>query len=690
MRPNSRCGFCVKVNDHCASARAWQSAVGASCTGPATESASAEPAMRAASAPPSKTNEHGVSKALDAAVGIDGTGPSDGPARPACRLAPPALAGRRGPDTPRCRAGATTGARGAERWGAPGGFGSIVPPILAPAWPVPPLRPPLAPCRRPAPRESGPRGPRSPLRPRPRMVRGSGMAIVRVPGGGLGGIRPRRIGPAARAHRHGQDLCGLARAARPRVARLRGQCATARRALDHAAACAGERHRACARTRRTRAAAALDGRRAHRRHRGCRARTPGEAAAQRARHHAREPVAAAVARRLARALRPPRRRGRRRVARAPGKQARRAGRARARAPAQPAQPASGLGTVGDAGQSRRGARRTGRTARRAARAHRARPGAQARGDRHARPADDRALPVGGTHRPQAAAGGRRARSSAPAPRSCSPTCARRRRSGTRRCSKRGRTGRARSRCITARSSATCATGSRRACATASCARSCARRASTSASTSRRSTRCLQIGSPKGVARLLQRAGRSGHRPGEISRVTVLPTHALELVEAAAARDAARGRDGRAAPAAAADRSTCSCSTSSPARWAAASRPTRCATKCAARVPTRTLVRRGLALGARLRHARRSQPQRLPRVPARGDRRGRHRARARRGHRTAAPHVDRHDRLRSEHHGAHAQRRRARPRRGVVRRAAHARATPSSSPVACSSSCACAR
>jgi len=49
---------------------------------------------------------------------------------------------------------------------------------------------------------------------------------------------------------------------------------------------------------------------------------------------------------------------------------------------------------------------------------------------------------------------------------------------------------------------------------------------------------LQIGSPKGVARLLQRAGRSGHRPGEISRVTVVPTHALELVEAAAAREAA--------------------------------------------------------------------------------------------------------------------------------------------------------
>src|SRR4029078_12911838 len=52
---------------------------------------------------------------------------------------------------------------------------------------------------------------------------------------------------------------------------------------------------------------------------------------------------------------------------------------------------------------------------------------------------------------------------------------------------------------------------------------------------------LQIGSPKGVARLLQRAGRSGHRPGAISKITVVPTQALELVEAAAAREAADER-----------------------------------------------------------------------------------------------------------------------------------------------------
>jgi ATP-dependent Lhr-like helicase len=46
---------------------------------------------------------------------------------------------------------------------------------------------------------------------------------------------------------------------------------------------------------------------------------------------------------------------------------------------------------------------------------------------------------------------------------------------------------------------------------------------------------IQIGSPKGIARLIQRAGRSGHRPHETSRVVCVPTHALELMEVSAAR-----------------------------------------------------------------------------------------------------------------------------------------------------------
>ena len=46
---------------------------------------------------------------------------------------------------------------------------------------------------------------------------------------------------------------------------------------------------------------------------------------------------------------------------------------------------------------------------------------------------------------------------------------------------------------------------------------------------------VQVGGPKGVARFVQRAGRSGHRPDATSRIWFLPTHALELVEAAALR-----------------------------------------------------------------------------------------------------------------------------------------------------------
>ena len=62
-------------------------------------------------------------------------------------------------------------------------------------------------------------------------------------------------------------------------------------------------------------------------------------------------------------------------------------------------------------------------------------------------------------------------------------------------------------------------------------------------------RVLQIGSPKGVARLLQRAGRSGHAPGRPSRITLVPTHSLELIEAAAARFAVASGviEGRASP-----------------------------------------------------------------------------------------------------------------------------------------------
>ncbi|QJD89222.1 ligase-associated DNA damage response DEXH box helicase [Duganella dendranthematis] len=60
-------------------------------------------------------------------------------------------------------------------------------------------------------------------------------------------------------------------------------------------------------------------------------------------------------------------------------------------------------------------------------------------------------------------------------------------------------------------------------------------------------RVLQIGSAKGIARLLQRAGRSGHAPGRISRLTLVPTQSMELLEAAGAIHAVAARDIEARP-----------------------------------------------------------------------------------------------------------------------------------------------
>jgi len=48
---------------------------------------------------------------------------------------------------------------------------------------------------------------------------------------------------------------------------------------------------------------------------------------------------------------------------------------------------------------------------------------------------------------------------------------------------------------------------------------------------------IQVGGPKGVARFMQRAGRSGHQPGKESVIHFLATHAMELIEASALKKA---------------------------------------------------------------------------------------------------------------------------------------------------------
>ncbi|WP_026776465.1 ligase-associated DNA damage response DEXH box helicase [Polaribacter sp. Hel_I_88] len=50
---------------------------------------------------------------------------------------------------------------------------------------------------------------------------------------------------------------------------------------------------------------------------------------------------------------------------------------------------------------------------------------------------------------------------------------------------------------------------------------------------------IQIGSAKGIARFLQRAGRSGHSPFETSKMYAVPTHSLQLIEVAAVKEAVK-------------------------------------------------------------------------------------------------------------------------------------------------------
>ena len=336
--------------------------------------------------------------------------------------------------------------------------------------------------------------------------------------------------------------CARSRASR-RAPPLRVLWITPLRAL---AADTDEALRAAAR----RSRHSVDARVAHRRHVAGRARAAAPAAADGADHDAGDPVAAAHARRRRRDLRRPARRRRRRVARADGHQARRAGGARARAAAHARAGAAHVGTLGhDRQPRRRDATRCSASARREpARASCAASSPKQVVDRRAHPAGRSSAFRGPGISARRCCRRWSRRSRKARARSSSPTRARRRRSGIRRFSPRVPTGRARSRCITARSTAKTRDWVENGL------RDGALRCVVATSSLDLGVdfspvdRVLQIGSPKGVARLLQRAGRSGHRPGAVSRVTCVPTNALELLEVAAARDGIEQRRDRGAAA----------------------------------------------------------------------------------------------------------------------------------------------
>ena len=180
-------------------------------------------------------------------------------------------------------------------------------------------------------------------------------------------------------------------------------------------------------------------------------------------------------------------------------------------------------------------------------------------------------------------------------------------------------------------------------------------------------RVLQIGSAKGVARLLQRAGRSGHAPGRPSRITLVPTNTLELVEAVAARRAATAGQDREAR----------CAREAVRR----PRPASGDDRHRRRLQRRRDVRRGegrvgvpqadarrVPVGARLRRPGRRQPARVPRVPPRRRRRRRLPG-AEPGDRAPPQAQRRHDRERCIDAGEVPLGRQDRRRRGRLRRAA---------------------
>ena len=196
---------------------------------------------------------------------------------------------------------------------------------------------------------------------------------------------------------------------------------------------------------------------------------------------------------------------------------------------------------------------------------------------------------------------------------------------------------------------------------------------------------IQVGAPKGVARLLQRVGRANHRMDEPSRAVLVPANRFEVIECAAALQAVAARGAGRRPAAPGRARRAGASTSWPWPAPAPSSPDDLFAEVTRAAPYAALAAPRLRRRAALRRGWRLRAAGLrPLPPLFRDAEGLVHVRGPAG-RAAAAHEPRHHRGDAAGEGAAARRPGAGRGGGMVRLHPRRPATASSSPASCCAS-----